>query len=112
MKIAHPKTKIGTTLLAKMCFDFMADILTIELGFRQLLLSLENARGKARMHHVKVLTDAAKTDWRASAWLLSHCWPKEFSELATSRHNRRRSANAYWDFQSDGHCEQRPPAFN
>jgi hypothetical protein len=48
MKIAHPKTKIGTTLLAKMCFDFMADILTIELGFRQLLLSLENARGKAR----------------------------------------------------------------
>jgi hypothetical protein len=64
------------------------------------------------MHYVKVLTDAAKTDWRASAWLLSHCWPKEFSELATSRQNRRRSVNAYWDFQSDGHCEQRPPAFN
>src|SRR4029077_8344202 len=64
------------------------------------------------MHYVKVLTDAAKTDWRASAWLLSHCWPKEFSELATSRQNRRRSANAYWDFQSDGHCEQRPPQLN
>jgi hypothetical protein len=27
MKVAHPKTKIGRTLLAKMCFDFMADIL-------------------------------------------------------------------------------------
>jgi hypothetical protein len=39
------------------------------------------ARGKARLRHVKVLTEAAKTDWRASAWLLSHCWPQEYSEM-------------------------------
>ena len=35
MKIAHPKTNIRRTFLAKLCFDFMADIVTIELGFRQ-----------------------------------------------------------------------------
>jgi hypothetical protein len=35
MKIAHPKINIRRTLLAKLCFDFMADIVTIELGFRQ-----------------------------------------------------------------------------
>jgi hypothetical protein len=36
MKIAHPKAKIRRTFFAKLlCFDFMADILTIELGFRQ-----------------------------------------------------------------------------
>jgi hypothetical protein len=35
MKIAQPKTNITRTLLEKRCFDFMADILTIELGFRQ-----------------------------------------------------------------------------
>ena len=35
MKIAHPKTNIRRTFLAKLCFDFMADIIAIELGFRQ-----------------------------------------------------------------------------
>ena len=35
MKIAHPKTNIRRTFLEKLCFDFMADIITIELGFRQ-----------------------------------------------------------------------------
>ena len=35
MKIAHPKTNIRRTFLAKLCFDFMADIVTIELRFRQ-----------------------------------------------------------------------------
>jgi hypothetical protein len=35
MKIAHPKTNIRRTLLAKLCFDFMADNVTIELGFSQ-----------------------------------------------------------------------------
>jgi hypothetical protein len=35
MKIAHPKTNVRTTFLEKLCFDFMADIVTIELGFRQ-----------------------------------------------------------------------------
>jgi hypothetical protein len=35
MKIAHPKTNIRRTFLAKLCFDFMVDIVTIELGFSQ-----------------------------------------------------------------------------
>jgi hypothetical protein len=35
MKTAHPKTNIRRTFLAKLCFDFMADIVTIELDFRQ-----------------------------------------------------------------------------
>jgi hypothetical protein len=35
MKIAHPKTNIRRTFLVKLCFDFMADIVAIELGFRQ-----------------------------------------------------------------------------
>ena len=39
------------------------------------------ARGKARIKLVKVMTDASKIDWRAAGWLLSHCWPAEYSEL-------------------------------
>jgi hypothetical protein len=35
MNIAHPKTNIRRTFLAKLSFEFMADIVTIELGFRQ-----------------------------------------------------------------------------
>jgi len=35
IKIAHPKTNIRRTFLVKLCFDFMADIVAIELGFRQ-----------------------------------------------------------------------------
>jgi hypothetical protein len=34
MKIAQPKTNIRT-FFAKLCFDFMTDIIAIELGFRQ-----------------------------------------------------------------------------
>jgi Bacteriophage Sf6, terminase small subunit-like len=47
------------------------------------------ARGLARLRHVKVLTEAAKTDWRASAWLLSHCWPQEYSENTTMQIDAR-----------------------
>jgi hypothetical protein len=35
MKIAHPKTNIRRTFLAKLCFDFMADNVSIKLRFRQ-----------------------------------------------------------------------------
>jgi hypothetical protein len=35
MKIAQPKTNIRRTFLEKLYFDFMADIVTIELGFSQ-----------------------------------------------------------------------------
>jgi hypothetical protein len=45
------------------------------------LAATMRARGKARVRHVQTLTKAAKTDWRAAAWMLSHIWPQEFSEL-------------------------------
>ena len=35
MNIAHPKTNIGKTFRAKLCFDFMADNVAIKPGFRQ-----------------------------------------------------------------------------
>jgi hypothetical protein len=35
MNIAHPKTNIRRTLLAKPCFDFMVDNVSIELAFCQ-----------------------------------------------------------------------------
>jgi len=35
MKIAHPKTNIRRTFLAKLCFDFMIDTVSIELAFCQ-----------------------------------------------------------------------------
>ena len=47
----------------------------------QFLRATSRARGEARKKLVKVLVDASKLDWRAAAFLLSHCWPREFSEL-------------------------------
>jgi hypothetical protein len=35
MKIAHPKTNIRKTFVAKRCFDFMADNIAIEPAFCQ-----------------------------------------------------------------------------
>ena len=35
MDMANPKTNSRRTFLEKLCFDFMADIVTIELGFGQ-----------------------------------------------------------------------------
>ena len=35
MQVAQPKTNIRRTFLAKLYFDFMAGIITIELGFSQ-----------------------------------------------------------------------------
>jgi hypothetical protein len=46
----------------------------------QFLQAIQRARGKARIAHVKGITAAGKTDWRARAWLLSHIWPAEYSE--------------------------------
>jgi hypothetical protein len=46
----------------------------------QFAQATNRARGKARIAHVKAITEAGKTDWRARAWLLSHVWPLEYSE--------------------------------
>jgi hypothetical protein len=39
------------------------------------------ARGKAKQRLVKTIVHQAPQDWRAAAWVLSHCWPQEFSEI-------------------------------
>ncbi len=44
------------------------------------LQATSRARGRARTKLVKVLVDASALDWRSAAWLLSHCWPEDFSE--------------------------------
>jgi hypothetical protein len=46
----------------------------------EFLESTSRARGKARIRHVQTLTKAAREDWRAAAWMLSHIWPQEYSE--------------------------------
>jgi len=53
MDMAHPKTNIRRTFLEKLCFDFMADNITIELGFGQQVaaeaLKSIPKRGKTRL---------------------------------------------------------------
>jgi len=46
IKIMHPKTNIRRTFLEKVCFDFMADNVTIKLRFRQQVAAeaLKNVR--------------------------------------------------------------------
>jgi hypothetical protein len=43
--------------------------------------AVSQARAKAKKRLVKLIVDAAPQDWRAAGWLLSHCWPQEFSEI-------------------------------
>ena len=39
------------------------------------------ARGKAKQQLVKTIVKQAPNDRKAAAWILSHCWPQEFSEV-------------------------------
>jgi hypothetical protein len=39
------------------------------------------ARGKAKQRLVKTIVSQSPKDWKAAAWILSHCWPQEFSEI-------------------------------
>jgi hypothetical protein len=50
MKIAHPKTNIRRTFLAKLCFDFITDIIAIELAFREQVAAeaLKNVATRAK----------------------------------------------------------------
>jgi hypothetical protein len=61
MKIAHPKTNIGKTLRAKLCFDFMADSLAIKPGFRQQVVAeaLKNISKRSKRLSVRI------RPWRA-----------------------------------------------
>jgi hypothetical protein len=63
MKIAHPKTNVRRTLLAKLCFDFMIDTLTIELGFSQqvaaeALKTLRNSHFAAKVTTLALVPDS------------------------------------------------------
>jgi hypothetical protein len=46
--------------------------------YREFVECTTRARGQARVSLLKKI--ALSNDWRAYAWLLSHCWPEEFSE--------------------------------
>ena len=58
MKIAHPKTNIRRTFLAKLCFDFMTDNVVIELRFRQQVAAeaLKNIPKRAKRIFLEVAT--------------------------------------------------------
>jgi hypothetical protein len=63
MKIAHPKTNIRRTFLAKLCFDFMVDIVTIELPFCQRVATeaskiLRNSHFAAKVATVALVPDS------------------------------------------------------
>jgi hypothetical protein len=42
------------------------------------LASNPRARGQARVSLLKKIK--LSDEWRAHAWILSHCWPEQFSE--------------------------------
>lgn len=46
--------------------------------YREFVEGTTRARGQARVSLLAKI--ALSNDWRAHAWLLSHCWPEEFSE--------------------------------
>jgi hypothetical protein len=46
--------------------------------YREFVENTTRARGQARVSLLKKIS--LSNDWRAHAWLLSHCWPEEFSE--------------------------------
>jgi hypothetical protein len=46
--------------------------------YREFVEDTTRARGQARVSLLKKIS--LSNDWRAHAWLLSHCWPEEFSE--------------------------------
>jgi hypothetical protein len=49
--------------------------------YREFVEGTTRARGQARVSLLKKIS--LSNDWRAHAWLLSHCWPEEFSESRT-----------------------------
>jgi hypothetical protein len=46
--------------------------------YREFVEGTARAIGQARVSLLKKIS--LSNDWRAHAWLLSHCWPEEFSE--------------------------------
>jgi hypothetical protein len=47
--------------------------------YREFVEDTTRARGQARVSLLKKIS--LSNDWRAHAWLLSHCWPEEFSQI-------------------------------
>ena len=63
MKIAHPKTNIRRTFLAKLCFDFMVDTVSIELAFCQQVATeaskiFRNPHSAAKVAMVALMPDS------------------------------------------------------
>ena len=101
MKIPKPKTRGRKTILDAKLTKRICDLLSCGNTIRTVVAAVGvservyfewcerhphfaqatlRARGEARIKLVKVLVDASALDWRSAAWLLSHCWPEDFSE--------------------------------
>jgi hypothetical protein len=60
MQVAHPKANIRRTFFANLlCFDFMADILTIELRFRQQVVAEVLKNSSENSHFAQEVGTAA-----------------------------------------------------
>jgi hypothetical protein len=70
MKIAQPKANIRRTFLTKLCFDFMADIIAIELGFRQQVAAetLKNIPKRAKRIFLGSAVRVAESPQRNFNW--------------------------------------------
>ena len=49
--------------------------------YAQFAKKTSRAKGKAKQRLVKTIVRQAPKDWKAAAWILSHQWPQEFSEI-------------------------------
>ena len=83
MKIAHPKTNIRRTFLAKLCFDFITDIIAIELAFREQVAAeaLKNVATRAKRLFLGPFVRAPESLENNSNWQ---------EGLQESLHERRR----------------------
>ena len=58
-----------------------------EAAFASFFFEVQRARASYESRLRKVILNAAEgvlprhADWKAAAWILSHCWPQEFSEI-------------------------------
>jgi hypothetical protein len=47
----------------------------VDRPFLEFLNAVERARAVAEVDYLRAINAAARTDWRAAAWVLAHGWP-------------------------------------
>jgi hypothetical protein len=53
-----------------------------EEPYAQLKEQVERARAEGQVRHVAIVSRAAESDWRASAWLLERQWPEQWGGVS------------------------------